>query len=130
MTKLTAILLATVIAAPAIAAESVKLPIGYSEHWCPVKKDDNIYEKGSHIYKRVRPTDCTDEADAGVAISTHGYGGPETDCRIAKVVAAPEKNGYLISLRCRQFDTREPYVDAGQVRLQLLGKNRLVIQNN
>ena len=114
----------------AIAAESVKLPIGYHGHWCPVKKDKNIYSKGSHLYKRVRPTDCTDEADAGVGVSAHGYGGPEADCKIAKVAVAPEKKGYLIKLRCRQFDSREQYTDAGQVRLQLLGKNRLVIQND
>jgi hypothetical protein len=116
--------------APTIAAESVKLPARYNGHWCPVKKDNNIYEKGSHLYKRVRPTDCTDEADAGVGVTARGYGGPETDCRIAKVAVAPEKKGYLITLRCRQFDTRERYTDAGQVRLQLLGENRLVIQND
>jgi hypothetical protein len=116
--------------APAIAAEPLKLPADYNGHWCPVKKENNIYEKGSHLYKRVRPTDCTDEADAGVTVSANTYGGPETDCRIAKVAVAPEKKGYLITLRCRQFDSRERYTDAGQVRLQLLGKNRLVIQNN
>ena len=77
--------------APAIAGESVKLVAGYHGHWCPVKKDDNIYGKGSHLYKRVRPTDCTDEADAGVGVSAHGYGGPEADCRIAKVAVAPDR---------------------------------------